>query len=293
MTPFTPATKPPVDDHSDMAGSLAQRVPLDLRMVMAMAGERELNAREQQVVDKLKHERGEGLFSDMLYTLTRRHFPSRQAKTLWVDITGHRISLKKLLGRDPGLPLAAHDYLTNVSGLIRNLGMIEEQQFNLLASVAVHDGLTGLFDKTTFTQMLGDEVARAQRYKRPLTLVLADIDHFKKLNDTHGHADGDVVLQQVANIIKQHCRTTDIAGRFGGEEFAVLLPEVAPEAAQVFAERVRTAVESTFKGGTYHVTLSLGVSGVTTDDTATTLIKRADSGLYKAKGEGRNRVCGV
>ena len=289
MTSYPTLTTPP-EDHADVAGGLAQRQPIDLRMVMAMAGERELNAREQQVVDKLKQERGESLFSDMLYTLTRRHFPSRQAKTLWADITGHRLNLKKLLGRDPTLPVAAHDYLTNVSGLLRNVGMIEEGQFNVLASVAVHDGLTGMFDKTTFAQILADELHRATRYGRPLTLVMADIDHFKKLNDTHGHADGDVVLQQVAGIIKKHCRTTDIAGRFGGEEFAVLLPEIKPEAAAMFAERVRAAVENQFAGGPYAVTLSLGLTGTQAEDTPTTLIKRADAALYAAKHGGRNRV---
>lgn len=285
-----PTLQAAADDHADVAGGLVQRQPIDLRMVMAMAGERELNAREQQVVDKLKQERGESLFSDMLYTLTRRHFPSRQAKTLWADITGHRLNLKKLLGRDPSLPLAAHDYLTNVSGLLRNVGMIEEGQFNLLASVAVHDGLTGMFDKTTFAQILADELHRATRYGRPLTLVMADIDHFKKLNDTHGHADGDVVLQQVAAIIKKHCRTTDIAGRFGGEEFVVLLPEIKPEAAAMFAERVRAAVETQFAGGPYAVTLSLGLTGTQADDTPTTLVKRADAALYAAKHGGRNQV---
>ncbi|MFZ2586996.1 MAG: GGDEF domain-containing protein [Alphaproteobacteria bacterium] len=287
---FMPATQPPPDDAGDMAGVLAQRQPIDLRMVMAMAGERELNAREQQVVDKLKAERGESLFSDMLYTLTRRHFPSRQAKTLWADVTHHRLNLKKLLGRDPGLPLAAHDFLTNVSGLLRNVGMIEEGQFNMLASVAVHDGLTGLFDKTTFTQILGDELVRATRYKRPLALVLADIDHFKKLNDTHGHADGDVVLQQVAAILKKHGRTTDIVGRFGGEEFALVLPEVGAETGAILAERVREAVALAFQGGPYQVTLSLGVTEVKADDTPLDFIKRADAALYAAKNGGRNKV---
>ncbi|MCP5405336.1 MAG: GGDEF domain-containing protein [Pseudomonadaceae bacterium] len=281
----------PAETTPDMQ-ELAQRSTVDLRLVNAMAGEREMNAREQQMVDKLKSERGEGLFSDMLYTLTRRNFPSRQAKTLWADITGHRVNLKKLLGRDPGLSLAAHDYLTNVSGLMRNVGMIEEGKFNLLATVAVHDGLTGLYDKTTFAQMLKDELERALRYGRPLTLIMADIDHFKHLNDTYGHADGDVVLAQVADIIRKHCRSTDVAGRFGGEEFAVLLPESTPETGRIFAERVRVSVESHFADTPYKTTLSLGVAGAQTGDDATTLTKRADAALYEAKNGGRNRVCG-
>lgn len=283
-------TLPPASPETDMQ-ELAQRTPLDLRLVNAIAGERDMNARERQMVDKLKNERGEGLFSDMLYTLTRRNFPSRQAKTLWAEIGNHRNGLRNMLGRDPGLTLAAHDYLTNVSGLMRNVGMIEEGKFNLLATVAVHDGLTGLFDKTTFTQMMKDELERALRYQRPMTLVMGDIDHFKALNDTFGHADGDVVLREVAGIIQKHCRSTDVAGRFGGEEFAVLLPESTTETGRVFAERVRTAIETTFAGGPYKTTISLGVAAAEAGDDTTALTKRADAALYEAKHSGRNRVC--
>ena len=286
MGPFTAVNEVPPTDMAE----LAQRGPLDLRMVLALAGNRDMTAREEQALDKLKKERGESLYSDMLYALTRRNFPSRQAKTLWADINAHQLNLKGTLGRDPGLQLAAHDYLTNITGLLRNVGMIEEGKFNLLATVAVHDGLTGLYDKTTFTKMLEDELHRATRYRRPMTLVLADIDHFKKLNDTHGHADGDVVLQEVAAILKKHCRNTDVAGRFGGEEFGALLPEVNAEAGRVFAERVRAAVEKTFKTSPYAVTLSLGVAAAEAKDDVTTLIKRADAALYKAKDGGRNRV---
>lgn len=286
MNTFQDATTPSLNDVAD----LVTPSPVDLRLVEAMAGERTMNAREQQTVDKLKAERGESLFSDMLYTLTRRKFPSRQAKTLWADITGHRVNLKKILGRDPGLSVAGHDYLTNVAGLMRNVGMIEEGKFNLLATVAVHDGLTGLYDKTTLTRMLEDELHRAIRYKRPLTLVLADIDYFKKLNDTHGHADGDVVLQQVADIIKKHCRNTDVPGRFGGEEFAMMLTEADAASAVVFAERIRSAVEIQFKGSIYQVTLSLGLADVQPNDDILALIKRADASLYQAKNTGRNKV---
>lgn len=274
----------------DPVAEFTRQTPLDLRLVMALAGERDLNAREQQVVDKLKQERGEGLFSDMLYALTRKSFPSRQAKLLWGEIGDHRKKLETILSRDPGVALAAHDYLVNVSGLLKTAGLIEEQKFQALATVASRDGLTGLYDKTTFARLLEEELARQARFGRPVTLVMIDIDHFKLLNDTHGHADGDVVLAQVADLIKQQARSTDSCGRFGGEEFAVVLPEVDTHAGSLLAERIRAGVENAFLGTPYNVTVSLGVatgnSGVTADD----LVRAADAALYNAKRGGRNCV---
>lgn len=289
-------TPPAMASAMDDVASLAQRPALDLRLVLALAGERELNAREQQIVDKLKSERGESLFSDMLYTLTRKSFPSRQAKTLWADVTHHRLNLGKLLGRDPGVAVAAHDYLTNVSGVLKSAALIEESKFNMLATVASRDGLTGLYDKSTFTRLLHEEISRQARHKRLCTLVLADIDHFKRLNDTFGHADGDIVLVQVAEIIANQCRTTDVPGRFGGEEFAVILPEVDSAAGLVFAERVRAEVEKRFADTPYLATLSLGVATANPEGSihaaqeADVLIRRADAALYAAKHAGRNRV---
>lgn len=274
----------------DPVAEFTRQTPLDLRLVMALAGERELNARELQIVDKLKQDRGEGLFADMLYALTRKSFPSRQAKLLWGEIGDHRKKLQEILHRDPGVTLAAHDYLVNVSGLLKGAGLIEEQKFQTLATVASRDGLTGLYDKATFTRLMGEELARQARFGRPVTLVLLDIDHFKMLNDTFGHADGDVVLAQVAELIAAQARSTDSCGRFGGEEFGVVLPEVDTHAGGVLAERIRNAIEKAFVGTPYAVTVSLGVatgnSGVKSDD----LIRAADAALYEAKRAGRNCV---
>ena len=274
----------------EVLNQVARQLPMELRLVMALAGEREMNAREAHVVEKLKAERGEGLYADMLYALTHKSFPTKQAKMLWAEIGEHRAKLLKQLGRDPGIPLAAHDYMCNVAGLMKQTGLIEEQKFALLATTACRDGLTGLYDKTTFSRLLTDELQRQARFGRPVTLVLADIDKFKTLNDTFGHADGDAVLAQVAEIIAQQARSTDICGRFGGEEFGVFLPEVGVQAGQLLAERIRAAVETTFAETPYKTTISLGVAaaqpGVSEDD----LVRAADAALYVAKGNGRNRT---
>jgi diguanylate cyclase (GGDEF)-like protein len=268
----------------------ARQNPLELRLVLALAGERDLNARELAVVEKLQHERGEGLYADMLYTLTHKSFPTKQAKMIWADISHHRAELLKKLGRDPGIPLAAHDYLTNVAGLMKHTGLIEEQKFNLLATTACRDGLTGLYDKTTFTRLLAEELHRQARYQRPVTLLLADLDHFKALNDTFGHADGDAVLAQVGEIISRAARSTDVCGRFGGEEFAVYLPEAHAEAGARLGERIRKNIEAIFAETPYQCTVSIGVAaaqpGVLLDD----LIRATDAALYESKHAGRNQV---
>jgi diguanylate cyclase (GGDEF)-like protein len=269
---------------------IAREAPLELRLVLALAGDRDLNAREQHVVEKLRSERGEGLYADMLYALTHKSFPTKQAKILWAEIGSHRTGLLQKLGRDPGIPLAAHDYLCNVAGLLKHAGLIEEQKFALLATTACRDGLTGLYDKTTFTRLLEDELQRQARYGRPVTLVLADIDRFKQLNDTFGHADGDAVLADVAEIIAKQARTSDTSGRFGGEEFGVFLPEVGVGAGQLLAERIRAQVETKFADTPYGTTISLGIASAQPGVPCEDLIRAADAALYTAKHNGRNRA---
>jgi diguanylate cyclase (GGDEF)-like protein len=279
----------------DEIASTAQHPPLDLRLVLAMAGERPMNEREKQQAEKLQAERGEGLFTDLLYALTRKQFPSRQAKTLWGDIGHHRTRLQSMLGRDPGVAVAAHDYLSNVTRLTGTMGLIEENKLRALSAAASHDGLTGLYDKATFSRLLREEINRQSRRKRPTTLLMADIDHFKKINDTFGHADGDTVIQQVADILRQQARTSDVVGRCGGEEFGVMMPEEELDAGRTAAERIRLAIERHFHNTPYKATISIGVatykgSDIPPESAADELSRAADTALYQAKRAGRNRV---
>jgi diguanylate cyclase (GGDEF)-like protein len=284
--------QPRTDSVDDLADKLTE-LDLDLRMVLALAGDRDLNAREALIVEKLRTERGENLFSDMLYALTHKAFPSRQAKTVWGEIDAHRQNLKEKLGRDPGISVAAHDYLTNRSGLLKNVTLIEDAKLNSLADVATHDGLTGLMDKATFTRRTREELERQHRYGGFLSLLLVDIDHFKKLNDTFGHADGDIVLQQVAEVIRSQARTTDITGRIGGEEFGILLIGVNQSEGLTFAERLRHAIEQRFKETPYRLTISAGLAESSREQhlNADALFRLTDAELYRAKEEGRNKVC--
>lgn len=164
-----------------------------------------------------------------------------------------------------------------------------------LYNLATIDGLTGLVVRRHFQAKIEEEFRRAKRYDKQLSYLMTDIDHFKKFNDTYGHQTGDMVLREVAAIVRKSVRDTDIAARYGGEEFCVILPETDVEGAMLFAERLRESVQNAvFTGptGDLKVTISVGVSSIPTNnpDTATEMIKFADDALYVCKENGRNRV---
>jgi two-component system, cell cycle response regulator len=156
------------------------------------------------------------------------------------------------------------------------------------------DGLTQVFNRRYFEDAIERELSRARRYTRPLSLVMIDIDHFKKINDSFGHLAGDAVLKEVASTIRTRTRREDVLARYGGEEFALLLPEVDVKGGAQLAEKVRKLVEKhtfTFDGEAIPVSLSAGVATVLKkSDDSHELIRRADEKLYEAKSSGRNRV---
>jgi len=160
---------------------------------------------------------------------------------------------------------------------------------------ATTDRMTKLFSHHSFQQNLEDEIARAHRYGTTLSLIMFDIDHFKKFNDTYGHLQGDVIIKEIANILRVSVRTIDFTARYGGEEFAVILPEVNVKGAVVVAERIRKTIEQhPFKGeeGTLFVTVSIGVAEFKPARirSASQLIAEADKALYQSKEMGRNQI---
>ncbi|WP_334153458.1 sensor domain-containing diguanylate cyclase [Tepidimonas sp.] len=164
-----------------------------------------------------------------------------------------------------------------------------------LQRLVITDALTGIANRRRLLELLDDELRRMRRQGRPLTVLSLDLDHFKQVNDTYGHAIGDAVLQHVVHKVQQQLRATDHFGRIGGEEFAVLLPDTGFEAAQKVAWKLREAVAQAPlqhpDGPTLHVTLSVG--GATSADpasTAASLLAQADAALYAAKAAGRDRV---
>jgi diguanylate cyclase (GGDEF)-like protein len=157
--------------------------------------------------------------------------------------------------------------------------------------MAVTDRLTSLANRRGAEQALRREVLRAQRYGEPLSFVLLDIDHFKQINDTYGHNTGDRILRHVAQVIARELREIDVAARWGGEEFLVLLPRTTLEQAQVCADRIRAAVAASSDAQGPIVTISGGAATLGADEGATDAISRADAQLYRAKASGRNRIC--
>ncbi len=164
-----------------------------------------------------------------------------------------------------------------------------------LARLTTVDELTGLKSRRYVSEVLSIEFQRARRYGTPLSLLMADLDHFKLVNDRYGHPGGDAVLQGVAELLLHSLRATDVAGRYGGEELLVVLPQIESEGALVMAERWRASVEHTefraSEGRPIHAELSIGVAGYTPSlKRADDLIVAADKALYTAKQNGRNRV---
>ncbi|WP_334597795.1 sensor domain-containing diguanylate cyclase [Pseudomonas alvandae] len=164
-------------------------------------------------------------------------------------------------------------------------------QLQLLSST---DRLTGLYNRGHWEGSLKAAYARHQRYGNALSLVMLDIDHFKHVNDTYGHQAGDKVIEQLAQLLREHARESDVAGRYGGEEFGVVLSDTDRAGARIFAERLRQAVEHLlvqYNGQDIRFTISLGVADLSApaNDHAE-LIARADQALYTSKKTGRNRV---
>ena len=169
--------------------------------------------------------------------------------------------------------------------------MADKEKLEILATF---DSLTGLYNRRAILGKLHELINLANRYKEDFSLSMLDIDHFKRVNDRYGHLTGDEVLEKIATLIRRNIRDTDIVGRYGGEEFIIILPKTNLSSAWVVAERLRTIIEKTemkdSAGNVFAITVSQGLAGWERDEDATSLISRADEALYKAKEKGRNRV---
>ncbi len=174
-------------------------------------------------------------------------------------------------------------------------GDLESEFIETISQMMVTDGLTQAANKRHLTEKITDELNRSARHGRPLSLVMFDVDHFKKVNDSYGHVAGDVVLKEIASLVRSRVRRNEVFGRYGGEEFALLLPETTLQGAVTLAQELCVLVGSTpflFDRTRIPVTISLGVAQWnpairTTDE----FIRMADAKLYQAKRDGRNRVC--
>lgn len=174
------------------------------------------------------------------------------------------------------------------------MALKKHQETMKMEQLATTDSLTGILNRRFFLQQVNKELERSQRYGNPFSLLIVDIDHFKKVNDTYGHSAGDAVIIDVTKVIQKALRKVDILGRYGGEEFIIFLPETNYQNAIHVGERIRKTIEKTqtiYENKKIMCTISLGISNFHPNDkTFDDVFKRADTALYQAKNEGRNRV---
>ena len=248
--------------------------------------------------------------TDPLYEEVRKEWerdgvrvPTRSSIVLPFSLRGKAAGVFFLRSTDDDVPLTAENVSFAETVINSALNAIERaydleaaesdrERFQFLADT---DPLTGCVNRRVMLDRLRQELAGARRYRRPLTVLMIDIDWFKKINDTHGHLVGDTVLRKLGDILRQEARSVDIVARYGGEEFTVILPDTDLEGGTASAERFReraARTDFTEVGDPLHATISIGVATVNSNEEISTeaMIERSDAALYRAKQAGRNKV---
>ncbi|MGH9335799.1 MAG: GGDEF domain-containing protein, partial [Vicinamibacteria bacterium] len=231
-----------------------------------------------------------------LRLLTELDFEEWEAREHWRRILEHRAELTSKLGREASLQLAAVDYFQNLAPAIRNPKIVEMATFLATERDAITDGLTGLYNRVFFDTSLRRELKRARRYGLAFSLVMIDLDDFKSVNDLYGHVAGDEALAICSDVIRASVREIDVACRYGGEEFAIILPETSRTGAFIVSERIRLDVKERFDHegpGASQVSMSVsgGIAIYPTDsNSAEGLVRMADKALYRSKHEGKDRI---
>jgi diguanylate cyclase (GGDEF)-like protein len=232
-------------------------------------------------------------------SVSRRHAEVVQRGETWfvVDVGSRNGTLHNEAELPREAPLSHGDRIKIGSTIFKYLtgADAESAYFEEVFKLTITDGLTQVNNRRHFDETLEREFLRARRHTRPLSLLVLDIDYFKRVNDQFGHLAGDHVLRELAGLVQGRVRRDETVARYGGEEFVVLLPETPIEGAVSLAENLRARIEAhsfVFQGVTIPVTVSVGCAEASdADKTAQELFRRADEHLYKAKGGGRNRVC--
>lgn len=243
--------------------------------------------------NKLEMQYGERVYSEILYFLTQTHFEPPEARKHWQAIMGHQSFLRQSLGRDLGLRVALADYFINLHPTVDNPMILEISRYLTQERLSLRDELTGLYNRRYFNHILQQEIDRSRRFEEPLSLLMVDIDHFKKFNDTYGHVAGDRVLTELAGLFRETSRSIDHLTRYGGEEFAFILPRSNDREAYMAAQRHRIAVQNhCFQGDeTKKLSVSIGVASCPKDAIeAWALVEKADQALYVCKRKTRNMV---
>jgi diguanylate cyclase (GGDEF)-like protein len=263
---------------------------LSLDLVSAFAGDRLLTEGEKSFLLEQKTKRAEQFFSDILYVITHQHFSPKVAEKLWNEVLQHKHKMSAAMNRNVRVVVAALDCLSNLRSELVSTTLIGEAHVAEMANLSMRDGLTGLFNHTSCLELIDVQLKLHERHKSAVSLLMIDIDDFKNVNDVYGHQEGDNVLVELSTILKRETRESDICCRYGGEEFAVIMPLTDAQEAGEIGERLRVAVMQSRPRGR-KLTVSIGAAFC--DENAKTplaLVKRADDALYEAKRNGKNLV---
>ncbi len=250
----------------------------------------------KQRVLQLEKRYGLDVYSSLLFLLTHQPFEAEDAKRHWEQVLDVWEALSRAVTWEIDLRVAVLHYFLEVQKTLENPTIVEIRILRKVQDSVVLDELTQLYNYRYFRDRIDQEVKRAVRYNSSVSLLMVDADDFKLFNDRNGHDRGNIALQQLAQVLKEAVREVDVITRYGGEEFAVILPATLKRGALVAGEKIRLKMEETRIQGesnlpSKNLTVSIGAACVPTDaNTMTDLIRQADSALYKAKRMGKNRV---
>ena len=250
-------------------------------------------------IDKLKDQYGDETYAELIMILASIRIQASEAITLWHAAWQHMESLSAHLGRPVNISVALLDYLLHgKEGYIHRAKVIDVRDYERVAQSAIRDGLTGLFNPGYIREQVAWELSKDRRYHKGGTIILFDLNKFKECNDEYGHLAGDAVLRSFATCLMEYTRRSDAVGRYGGDEFLVLMPATPMEGAFIVADRIRQG----FEGSAVHVPTAPaeGIRVTTTGGiaeyiggnrtTSEELIAAADQALYLGKREGANRI---
>ncbi|MBI38660.1 MAG: GGDEF domain-containing protein [Leptospiraceae bacterium] len=240
--------------------------------------------------EELRDRSDNEFYVDIFRVLLHHRFEPGVAQDHWKEILQHARTLERKLERPIGFRVAMLDYFINLNKILRNPIVIEISVVDEMMKNSMTDELTMLYNRRYFDRCLRREMKRAERHQVPVSLLVLDLDDFKQINDNYGHSTGDMIMRKVGQILKLILRQEDYPCRFGGEEFAVVLPHTTPEQAGRVAERFREATEKEDFNGV-RVTCSGGLASFPEHGSSgSEIFERADRALYEAKKAGKNRI---
>ena len=245
----------------------------------------------KESLQALEREHQDEVFSELLYLLCHLRFDPLEARQHWQGVAEHRERMVAAMQAPVDLRVALVSYFLDTHPMLESPTVIELRLLENARNFAFRDSLTGLFNYRFYREFLPRELWRADQYNNPLSLIVVDVDDFKIFNDHHGHDEGNVALSRIAVLLEESLRKVDIAVRYGGEEFVLILPATPKTGAEVVADRARAAIESEEMHRGQKLTVSMGVATYPADAAnERDLLSHADRAMYLAKAKGKNQV---